>query len=90
MGYFEELYKTKIVADLKNKFGIKNPHCVPKISKIVVSAGFGTDEEIHRRLHYCEGYRGAQAHRQHRAEKIDNLLPPFTSPLTPKKPNESR
>ncbi|MBQ7536880.1 MAG: 50S ribosomal protein L5 [Rickettsiales bacterium] len=43
MGYFEELYKTKIVADLKNKFGIKNPHCVPKISKIVVSAGFGKD-----------------------------------------------
>ena len=42
-AYFEDLYKGKISKDLVSKYGIKNPHCVPKISKIVVSAGFGKD-----------------------------------------------
>ena len=43
MVYFKDLYKTKISQDLKKKYDIKNPHCVPKISKIVVSAGLGKD-----------------------------------------------
>ena len=43
MTYFEELYKNKISVDLKKKYSISNPHCVPKITKIVVSAGIGKD-----------------------------------------------
>ena len=43
MGYFKDLYKTKISQDLRKKYDIKNPHCVPKISKIVISAGLGKD-----------------------------------------------
>ena len=41
--YFEDLYKGKIAKDLVNKYGIKNPHCIPKISKIVVVAGLGKE-----------------------------------------------
>lgn len=43
MTYFEELYKNKISKDLVNKYGIKNPHMIPEITKIVVSAGLGKD-----------------------------------------------
>ena len=43
MGFFKDLYKTKITEDLKKKYSIKNPHCVPSIEKIVVSAGLGKD-----------------------------------------------
>ena len=43
MTYFKDLYKTKISQDLRKKYDIKNPHCVPKISKIVISAGLGKD-----------------------------------------------
>jgi len=41
--YFENLYKSKISVDLANKYGIKNPHCIPNISKIVLSVGLGKD-----------------------------------------------
>ena len=41
--YFENIYKTQIVGDLIKKFDIKNPHCVPVIEKIVVSAGLGKE-----------------------------------------------
>ena len=40
---FEKLYKDNISKSLMADFNIKNPHCVPKISKIVVSAGLGKD-----------------------------------------------
>ena len=43
MTYFKDLYKTKISQDLRKKYDIKNPHCVPKISKIIISAGLGKD-----------------------------------------------
>ena len=43
MTYFEELYKNKISVDLAKKYGMSNPHCIPKITKIVVSAGIGKD-----------------------------------------------
>lgn len=43
MTYFEELYKNKISVDLAKKYSISNPHCIPKITKIVVSAGIGKD-----------------------------------------------
>ena len=41
--YFEDLYKSKIAKDLVEKYRIKNPHRVPKISKVVVVAGLGKD-----------------------------------------------
>ena len=41
--YFEDLYKKEISKDLMKKYNIKNPHCVPKISKVVVVAGLGKD-----------------------------------------------
>ena len=43
MTYFEELYKNKISKDLTVKYKIANPHCVPVISKIIVSAGLGSE-----------------------------------------------
>jgi len=42
-AYFEDLYKNQISKDLVKKYKIGNPHCVPKITKIVVSAGLGKD-----------------------------------------------
>ena len=42
-AYFEELYKSEISKNLAKKYNIKNPHCIPFIEKIVVSAGFGKD-----------------------------------------------
>lgn len=43
LSYFESLYKDKISKELISKYNIKNVHCVPKITKIVVSAGLGKD-----------------------------------------------
>lgn len=42
-SYFESLYKDHISKALMIGFNIKNPHCVPKIVKVVVSAGLGRD-----------------------------------------------
>jgi len=42
-AYFDELYKNEISKFLISKYGIKNPHCVPQITKITVSVGLGTD-----------------------------------------------
>ena len=42
-AYFENLYKTKIKDDLSKKFSIKNPHCIPVVEKIVVTAGLGKE-----------------------------------------------
>lgn len=34
-------YNTKIVADLQKELGLKNPHEVPKLDKVVVNIGLG-------------------------------------------------
>lgn len=38
---FKELYYKQIITDLKERFSYKNPHQVPKISKIVINMGVG-------------------------------------------------
>jgi len=38
---FEDLYKSKIVDNLKNKFSYTNVHKIPKITKIVINMGVG-------------------------------------------------
>jgi len=37
----QELYKKKIVPEMKNKFGYKNNLAVPKLDKVVVNVGLG-------------------------------------------------
>lgn len=41
MARLKDLYKSKIIDELKGQFGYKNPMAVPKISKIIVSMGVG-------------------------------------------------
>jgi large subunit ribosomal protein L5 len=41
MARLKDLYRSKIVDELKVQFGYKNPMAVPKISRIVVSMGVG-------------------------------------------------
>ena len=41
MARLKDLYKSKVVSELKSEFGYKNPMSVPKIEKIVVSMGVG-------------------------------------------------
>lgn len=43
MTYFEKLYRDKISIDLAKKYNILNPHCLPRIEKVVVSTGLGKD-----------------------------------------------
>lgn len=47
MARLKDLYKSKIINELKSQFGYTNPMAVPKISKIVVSMGVGraTDDK---------------------------------------------
>lgn len=37
----QDLYKKKIIASLKEKFGYKNDLAVPKLEKVVINVGFG-------------------------------------------------
>jgi len=37
----QELYKKKIIPEIKKKFGYKNDLAVPKLDKVVVNVGFG-------------------------------------------------
>lgn len=37
----EELYKTKVVKEMSEEFGIKNPMALPAIEKVVINAGVG-------------------------------------------------
>jgi large subunit ribosomal protein L5 len=41
MARLKELYKTKVVPELKNEFNYQNPMAVPRMEKIVVSMGIG-------------------------------------------------
>jgi len=41
MARLRDLYKSKIIDELKQEFGYTNPMAVPKVSKIVVSMGVG-------------------------------------------------
>jgi len=39
---FQKLYREKTHSALQKELGLKNPHAVPKLQKIVVNAGIGT------------------------------------------------
>lgn len=39
------VYKDKVVAALKEKFGYANPHQVPTIEKVVLNTGFGKEDD---------------------------------------------
>jgi len=41
MARLKDLYKSKVIPELKQQFGYKNPMSVPRLSKIVVSMGVG-------------------------------------------------
>ena len=43
MTYFKDLYENKISKDLVKKYKIRNPHSVPRIEKVVISVGLGSD-----------------------------------------------
>jgi large subunit ribosomal protein L5 len=41
MARLKDLYKSKVVEELKKEFGYKNPMAVPRLEKIVISMGVG-------------------------------------------------
>lgn len=41
MARLKDIYKSKIIAELKQEFGYKNPMSVPKMEKVVISMGVG-------------------------------------------------
>jgi len=41
MTRLRDLYKSKVVSELKKEFGYKNPMAVPKMKKVVLSMGIG-------------------------------------------------
>ncbi|MFA5422346.1 MAG: 50S ribosomal protein L5 [Phycisphaerae bacterium] len=41
MARLKDLYKSKVVAELKEQFGYTNPMAVPKMTKVVISMGLG-------------------------------------------------
>ena len=41
MARLKDIYKSRIISELTEKFGYDNPMAVPKIEKIVVSMGLG-------------------------------------------------
>ena len=41
MSRLKDLYKSKIVSELVEEFGYKNPMAVPKMTKVVISMGVG-------------------------------------------------
>jgi large subunit ribosomal protein L5 len=41
MTRLRDLYKSKVVSELKKEFGYKNPMAVPKMEKVIVSMGIG-------------------------------------------------
>ena len=41
MARLKDLYKSKIVSEMKSQFGYANPMAIPKVEKVVVSMGVG-------------------------------------------------
>ena len=41
MSRLRDIYKSKVVPDLQQKFGYSNPMAVPKLEKIIISMGVG-------------------------------------------------
>jgi large subunit ribosomal protein L5 len=41
MARLKDIYKSKIIAELKQEFGYKNPMSVPRMEKVVISMGVG-------------------------------------------------
>lgn len=50
MARLLEEYRSRMVANLKTKFGRENVHSIPKLQKIVVSMGVGSAREDRKRL----------------------------------------
>ncbi|HHT9119259.1 MAG TPA: 50S ribosomal protein L5 [Candidatus Hypogeohydataceae bacterium YC41] len=50
MARLLELYKEKVLPELKERFGYKNPMAVPKLMKVVVNMGVGKALENRKRL----------------------------------------
>ena len=50
----KDIYVKDIQQNLKNKFGFKNINMVPKIEKIVINMGLGTDGNDSKILKSCE------------------------------------
>ena len=49
-----DIYVKDIQQNLKTKFGFKNINMVPKIEKIVINMGLGTDGNDSKILQSCE------------------------------------
>lgn len=41
MARLRDIYKSKVIGELKQQFNYSNPMAVPKVSKVVVSMGVG-------------------------------------------------
>jgi large subunit ribosomal protein L5 len=50
MARLQELYNSKVLPSLSEKLGIKNPHAIPRLTKIVVSMGVGRATQDRKRL----------------------------------------
>lgn len=42
MNRLKEKYRTQVIGNLSKRFGYKNPHQVPKLTKIILSMGVGS------------------------------------------------
>jgi large subunit ribosomal protein L5 len=50
---FQKHYKTTVKDSLQKKFGFKNTHNIPKLSKIIVSMGLAVASNDKQLLQYC-------------------------------------
>ncbi len=54
MTRLKDIYKSKIVPELKEEFKLKNLYMVPKISKIILNMGLGVDGNDNKIIKVCE------------------------------------
>ena len=54
MTRIKELYKTKIVPELREEFNLKNKYMVPQIEKIILNMGLGVDGSDNKIIKICE------------------------------------
>ena len=54
MTRIKELYKTKIVPELKEEFKLKNYYMVPQIQKVILNMGLGIDGNDNKIIKICE------------------------------------